>query len=382
MFSVKEIIDQGENSCVDFKRASVRPERLAREMIAFANSSGGTILIGVEDDKSITGLTSDKNFEEWIANIARNNVVPPIVPTIREELVDGTPIAVVDIPKGPDRPYQDLSGRYYIRAGSTNRIASINELMRLFQQTGLFHYDQTGVERTGFAALNQTAIDQYFQAYDVDYIEMNDNEKVRILKNTDIMTDSGEVSVAGNLVFGINPQRFQHNAMISFAHFAGIEMGEELIDKQNIEGTLPQQIINTLAVIKHNLSVPSTIEGVKRVEALNNYPDIVFRELLVNACCHRNYSITGSRIRIFMFSNRIEFISPGRLPNTINVEKLRAGVSYAINPIIVKLMENLRFIDKLGRGLPMVCLQADKLGKEVTFEEIGEEFKVTLFWES
>ena len=80
-----------------------------------------------------------------------------------------------------------------------------------------------------------------------------------------------------------------------------------------------------------------------------------------------------------MFDDRLEFISPGRLPNTITIEKLKAGVSYTTNPVIVKFMENLRFIDKLGRGLPMVY-KAQKAGKDIHFEEIGEEFKVTLFF--
>ena len=122
----------------------------------------------------------------------------------------------------------------------------------------------------------------------------------------------------------------------------------------------------------------SSIQGTQRLDQ-EPYPDLVYRELLVNACVHRNYSIAGSRIRIFMFCDRIEFISPGRLPNTITIDKLKAGVSYAVNPVILKFMENLRYIDKLGRGLPMVCQAAQKQGKDVKLEEIGEEFKVTLY---
>jgi ATP-dependent DNA helicase RecG len=101
--------------------------------------------------------------------------------------------------------------------------------------------------------------------------------------------------------------------------------------------------------------------------------------LLVNACVHRNYAISGSRVRVFLFDDRIEFISPGKLPNTVTIEKLRAGVSFAVNPVIVKFMENLRYIDKLGRGIPMVCKEAEKNNKEVSFKELGEEFKVTLY---
>ena len=109
-----------------------------------------------------------------------------------------------------------------------------------------------------------------------------------------------------------------------------------------------------------------------------HYPDKVFRELLVNAAVHRNYSITGSQIRVFMFSDRIEFISPGRLPNTVSIEKLAVGTSFARNSLLVRLMENLGYMDKLGRGLPMVCQEAKKIGKDVLFEDSGEEFRVTL----
>jgi len=144
-----------------------------------------------------------------------------------------------------------------------------------------------------------------------------------------------------------------------------------------ISGTVDFQVDNAQAVIRNNLLTASNIEGTKRVDQ-DYYPEKVFRELLVNAVVHRNYSISGSRIRIQQFDNRIEFISPGRLPNTVTIEKLCLGVSYAVNPVILKFMENQRYIDKLGRGLPMVYNSAKQQGKKVVFEESGEEFKVIL----
>jgi len=152
-----------------------------------------------------------------------------------------------------------------------------------------------------------------------------------------------------------------------------------LIDRQDMEGTLDQQIDNALAVIKNNIQNPSTIQGAKTVSTRFLYPDKVFRELLTNACIHRNYAIQGSQIRIFLFDDRIEFRSPGRLPNTVTIEKITKGVSYAVNPILLKFMQNLGYIDKLGRGIPMVWQAAKAGNKEVVFEEIGEEFNVTLF---
>jgi ATP-dependent DNA helicase RecG len=214
------------------------------------------------------------------------------------------------------------------------------------------------------------------QRYDVDF--EHDADREGLLINTDILTEQAVPTLAGLLVFGINPQRYLPDACVSFAHFAGTEIAEELIDKQVIGGTLDRQIEGTLAVIKNKLRAGSRINGARTEPTAYVYPDKVFRELLVNACVHRNYAIRGSRIRVFLFADRIEVISPGRLPNTVTVEKLRRGVSYAVNPVLVKFMENLRFIDKLGRGLPMVYREAVTNGRKVVFEEVGEEFRVTL----
>ena len=105
---------------------------------------------------------------------------------------------------------------------------------------------------------------------------------------------------------------------------------------------------------------------------------VAFRELIVNACLHRNYAILGSRIRVFLFNDRLEVRSPGRLPNTITPEKMKFGVSYASNPVLLKYMENLRYIDKLGRGIPMVYQEAKRNNKILGLEEMGEEFIITL----
>jgi ATP-dependent DNA helicase RecG len=140
---------------------------------------------------------------------------------------------------------------------------------------------------------------------------------------------------------------------------------------------LARQVEDGLAAIKANIRISSTIEGARRIEA-PHYPDRVFRELLANASVHRNYSLYGVQTRVFLFNDRMEVISPGRLPNTVSIEKLPFGNSFARNPILVRLMENLGYVDKLGRGLPMVCQEAKKLGFEVQFEESGEEFRVLL----
>lgn len=382
MYTKEEIIrliEDGENSAVEFKTADVKIDSLAGEMVAFSNTNGGVIFLGVDDTGTITGLNAKRNIEEWVANIARNNVIPPIQTQYYEIEIQQKQIGVLEIAKGKDKPYQTINHQFLIRVGSTNRVTTQAELMRLFQQSGVFHYDSIGVEGATIVDLNLTSIDQYFNRYEIDFSHESETEKVKLLKNSDILNENGYVTIAGLLIFGINPQRYLLNAGISFAHFNGEEITADLIDKQNIESTLAFQVDTTLSIIKNNLLQPSAIVGAKRVDTRFIYEDKVFRELLVNACVHRNYAISGSKIRVFLFHDRIEFISPGKLPNTVTIEKLKAGVSYAVNPVIVKFMENLRYIDKLGRGIPMVCKEVEKNNKEIAFKELGEEFKVTLY---
>lgn len=231
---------------------------------------------------------------------------------------------------------------------------------------------------TDIKDFNFSKLDNYFSAYDFSFSRGSDAKKERLLRNTDILSPHGEATLAGLLLFGINPSRYLPQNGISFAHFHGRTINEELLDKQNVDGNLDYQVDTGVAVLKNHLVAPSTIVGAKRVGTRYRYPDKVLREVLTNAVVHRNYAIVGSRIRLFLFEDRLEIISPGRLPNTVTVEKLPFGVSFATNPVIVKFMENLNYIDQLGRGLPMVYREAVKNGMLVHFEEIGEEFKVTL----
>lgn len=374
---LETLIQQGENAAVEFKALPLRPEALAREMVAFANSAGGTILLGVADDGTVLGIDGSDQLEEWVMNIARTAVIPALTVTYETLAINATRVAVVGVPKGSDKPYQ-TGDKYLMRVGSTNRVATQAELMRLFQMSGVFHYDILPVANAGINDLNMAALDSYFANYGFEFSKEADIARRQLLINTDILAPSGEPTIGGLLMFGINPSRYLPQAAIMFAHFNGLEIAAELIDRQEIIGTLPQQVDAAVAVMKNNLLRPSTIEGMKRKDTRQLPPDKVLREMVVNACVHRNYAIAGSRIRIFMFDDRIECISPGRLPNTVTVEKLRSGVSYASNPVLLKFMDNLRYIDRLGRGFPMIYREMQQIGKEVNVYELGEELRVVL----
>lgn len=364
-----------ENQYIEFKSEDIRAADLADEMIAFANSEGGDIWIGIEDDGSVSGVS--KSYEEDVMNIARTSCIPPLFVEYEDVQTDGKQVARITIPKGQDKPYYTSRNRYYIRVGSTKRIASREELIRLFQSSGVFHFDTVEVEKASEFDLDKGQIGQYFTRYNISFFDEPESEQNRLMLHSDLIGPDNHPTLAGLLVFGLAPKRFLPQSGIDLAHFNGSEITSELVDKQFISGPLPRQIDNGVAAIKANLLTSSDIVGTKRVNG-KHYPERVFRELLVNACVHRNYAISGSNIRILIFSDRIEFISPGRLPNTVTIEKLSVGVSYARNPILVRLMENLGYVDKLGRGLPMVWQEARKLDQQVEFIESGEEFRVIL----
>lgn len=379
---VIEIIKNGENSYIEFKEEKVKANDLAGEVVAFSNMEGGTIIIGVSDDGIIKGITDD-NIEEKIMNICRNNCIPNIIPMYQELIIEGNKISIITIPKGKHKPYYTIDNKYYIRVGTTKRIASKEELMRLFQSSGVIHYDTSPVEGTTKKDLNMDLIRDYYLGYNMfDLYEETERSSERILINADILKEvSGalECTVGGLIIFGKKTERYLPQSGISFAHFAGDDITGDLIDKKQISGNLPEVADQALTILKNNIKTPSTIIGALREEK-EAYPDIVLREAIVNALVHRNYSIIGSKIRILMFTDRIEFHSPGKLPNTVTIEKMKVGVSYARNPFLVKYMENLRYIDQLGRGIPMIIKTMKNLqAKEPKLEEIGEEFVLTIY---
>lgn len=381
-----DLIEGGEGPTVEFKRQIDSALDIAAEIVAFANTEGGTLLLGVDDDQNVTSLEDPTLTERRIVGICRDSVLPAIVPQI-EAVAGPQPdqaVLVVRIPRGPDRPYRTKTDHYYIRAGSTKRRTTKGELARLFQNAGVVHHDLSPVPGTLLADLDRTKLTEYFRQ--VHSIEMEDLITEvgleRLLANTNILCQTPEgirATVGGVLFFAKDPAHLIFAAGITAVRYASTEVSEAIVDQKQIVGTIPQVIDQAETFVRiHNLT-PSHIEGMRRVDE-PQYLDRVVREAIVNAVAHRNYSISGSRIRILIFDDRLEVRSPGRLPNTITLENIRYGVSFIRNQFIVRLLSQHRYIDVLGRGIPMMIrLSKDYCGREPKFEEVGQEFRVTLW---
>jgi ATP-dependent DNA helicase RecG len=369
MENIDAILSSGESSFVEFKEERVHPDSLAKEMVAFSNTEGGAIFIGIADDGTVSGVTRP-DLEEWVFNIARNNIKPGLLPLFEMITHQDKKIARIVVKKDLSGPFS-VSGKYYIRAGSTSRECTKEELARLFQRSRQVYFEETPIYDANEVHLDREKIKEYYKnVYDYDIDHENEIAYKALLQNTGLLTAEGFATVIGLVMFGkrnsglIPPvhytQKFLPQAGAVYAHYAGNEITDELLDSVHFEGTAPDLVEKISEKVLLRLATPSKIEGLKREEKIA-LPRKVLREAIVNAATHRDYSLQ-SKIRVFQFDDRLEVISPGALPNSVTVEKMKASYSIHRNPLIVKFMENLRYIDGLGRGVPMIFREMKRLG--------------------
>lgn len=357
---LKEIITNGESSKVEFKPDDISAEKLSKEIVALANFQGGMILLGVGDDKSIIGIKKPK-LEEWVMNICRNNIEPSIIPGYEEVAIGDKRVAIISLPYIQDKPYAVLErGRriYYIRVGTTSRGATREELRRIYQAGSELYYETVPILTTSIdEALNLDKIFAFYEKYyDKDIKSLIKSEMDRFLLNVDLSATGidGNIypTIAGLLLFGNNPEQHLFQTGIIFCSVKGDKITDSMIDRKVFTSTLKENVDDFCDMIKNIIPCYPKIIGLKRVEK-ELFPYKVIREAVVNALVHRDYTI-NSKVRIFLFSDRLEIKSPGGLPNGVTIERMRDGVSTHRNPTLTKFMAIYHYMEYAGRGIPMI----------------------------
>jgi ATP-dependent DNA helicase RecG len=384
---IKNMILNGENSTVEFKQEGVHNDSIAKEIVSFLNFKGGTILFGVNDCGEIEGIKDDSGFEERIMNIFYNKIFPSVVPEYEKIAVDGKFIAVVKVEQGTDKPYYTkINGKscYFLRYGSTSREATREELLRMFQASGNVHYEVTGLLTAVLRDMDMGNIEEYFLKYrNVNLENFSEEEIERILVNSDVLVDINNKkvpTVAGMLMFGKNPKRFLAGAGIRAMNVKGQDISDNIEDFKFFERDVFHNIENTLDYLKIRIREGFTIENsAKRVD-ISEYPFKVLRELIVNAVAHRDYTITGSNIAVVLFPDRIEIKSPGSIPNTLTVEKMKQGIMYHRNPVLVQYLYDAGYVERLGRGVrSCVEIMRKYNGTEIDIATDQAETKVIVY---
>ena len=349
-----ERMSNGEDSFTQFKENITNNEKLAEELVAFSNSKGGFLIIGVSDNHDILGLSDDdiRRLNLLIGNVINSNIVPPIYPMTEIKVIDDKKLLILEISEGVSKPYSTNKGVYLTKAGSDKRKISPEELKRLFAESKKLYADEEIVYGTNINDLDTSLFYKFLEKDNVSIYEELRNGNLQlsqVLENLELSREN-QLTLAGNLIFGINPQKFNKSFYIDCCYFDGNVISvDKYISKKTIDGNFLTMFNNSLDFLKSNLI--SFQDGIDfNSSSTLEIDERVLTELIVNALVHRDYYIQSS-IKIFIFHDRVEIISPGKLTNSLTVEKIKNGISIHRNPILNSICKNILPYSGYGSGI-------------------------------
>lgn len=357
-----EAVARGEDSRHQFKEDVTNATSLAAEIAAFANSGGGQIFIGVADDGSIRELdvTTVGRLNQLISNTASTNVRPAINPRTENVSVGNGVVLVVTIPDGLSKPYVDNSGVIWVKSGSDKRrVTAREEMQRMFQTAQLVHGDDVPVPGTSASDIDVEYFRQFFtKRFGMD-LEEQGLSLAQVLTNMRLLS-TGLLTVSGALLFATDPTPLVPAFHIKAVCYPGTDIhASQYADSADIYGRIDSQFEQAMSFVLRNLRREQRDQGVNS-EGILEVPRIVFEELLANAIIHRDFFVSAP-IRIFMFDDRIEIISPGHLPNNLTVANIRSGNSNMRNPILASYATKVLPYRGLGNGIVRAIKEYPKI---------------------
>ena len=397
-------ISLGEDSTVELKNIEYKkntvsgPHRnsMADEMAAMANSHGGVIILGV-DDKSheIIGLPPEKLdiTETWVREIANDLVKPPLDCRIEKISIPNTDnddknIIRIDIYKSIF--VHKSPGGYFYRIGSSKREMAPDVLARLFQQRSqsrLIRFDEQILTSASLDVLNQ----KLYERFRTPLSPSDTNEFLVKLKLLSLDDDGiPHPTVSGILLATESPENYISNAYIQAVCYHGKDRNAVQLDAQDICGSLDIQIKDACKFVQRNMKVRA-IKNPGRIETPQYSLNAIF-EAVVNAVAHRDYSIYGSKIRLHIFSDRLELFSPGSIPNTMTIESLslrQSSRNELLSSLLARCPMNFDatgskrtfIMDKRGEGVPIIITESLELsGKKPEYTLIDDaELRLVIY---
>ncbi len=386
----------GEDAFAEFKevrlgeRSVISPnsEDFAGEIVAFANAEGGLVFLGVDDAGVVRGIPDGSLgiVEGWVINIATNNCDPPIRPLVRkvrlpDQAGSDVGILLVEV-RASLFVHRTAGGRYYVRVGSTKRDLTSQELLRLAQQRGrAFIFDEQPVMTATEADLDRKALERFFgRPSTVAWPELLRNTRI-------VVTDEGGLerpTVAALLAFGASPLELPSAYIAAAVYRRQSLTSDDLVHSETISDSVPSQIDEAVAFVERFMLRPS-----RKPAGREDYPQYAIgavHEAIVNAVAHRDYSISGSKIRLFLFADRLELYSPGALPNTITLENMPFRV-FTRNQLLVNFLSKMTsrktgraFLESRGEGVRRILEESERhSGRRPEYRLLGEELLLTVW---
>jgi ATP-dependent DNA helicase RecG len=362
------IIATGENYRIEFKENV--DKSFVEEAVAFANASGGKILLGITDRGEIKGIDTS-NFSRSRVQDTLMGIKPTI--GINIEIVEN--IMVIEVPEGRNKPYACSKG-FYLRVGANSQKLDRDDIVEFFQSEGRIRFDEIiNKELEIESVLNKSEYDNFISLAGIS----NVLDPINVLENLNCGRTEEEkfrLNNAGILFFSDNPTRHISHASVVCALYKGNDK-VIILDKKDLNGSILQMIEEGILFLKKHINLSYEIEGLRRREIME-LPEVALREAVTNAVCHRDYFEKGAQVMIEIFDDRVVISNPGGLPKGLEVKNF-GKVSMSRNPVIASLLEKCDYIEKMGTGIQrMRIAMAEKHLPEPEFEFEGF-FIVTLY---
>lgn len=347
---LKQLIVHGENSTTEFK------ERCDQEAIettaAFANTSGGTILIGVSDNREITGITIGKETLRDVANRISQAVEPRVVMEVESVDIDRKSVLLVRIMESPIKPVS-VKGVCYKRVGNSNRVMFPQEIAQLHLKSVGQSWDQLTTTRASNEDIDEQKIQWYLTRRESirNVTQSEDMNRSNLLRNINCIKDKGKLTHAGILFFCKYPQRFFQNAQLRVVKFRGTSVTHPVINKLDCLGTIWEIVNAAEEFIRKNIRLLGlrSSKSFQRDDKFE-YPLEALREAIINGLIHRNYQEPAD-VRVFIFDDRIEIINPGCFPEDVSPH---IPIHRPVNPILSQLMYDVGYVERYGSGIKMM----------------------------
>jgi len=375
---IKSLLARDEGKTLEFKESCRSLPKIVQTAVAFANTAGGKIVIGVKDrTKDIVGLSDPLKDEERLANGFADGIRPLLIPDVQIYAWRDRELIVITVPHTVGPYYINAEGPekgVYIRLGSTNRRAGpemIAELRRLARNT---FFDEQPCSEISSEDIDFRAASEFFSAVSRQLTPPR-------RKSLGLVVNHGgrDVPTQGAvLLFGKNRREIFPDAVIRCARFHGTDTAR-FLDQTEIDQYLPKAIDSVVAFIERHTMEAFEIGRVRRRE-IPEYPAEAVREAIINAVVHADYAIGGMDIKVAVFDNRIEITNPGLLPFGLTLDAALSGVSRLRNRVIGRVFRELKLIEQWGSGIGRMIAACKESGlRPPRFEEIGTSFRVTLF---
>jgi ATP-dependent DNA helicase RecG len=342
------IVNSGEGYNAEFKvNLPSNLKSITEEVCAFANASGGVVLIGVDDKNNIKGVTLDNSKRSALQN-SLGEISPSLQCDFYMVEVEDKSVAVIEVPSGLNKPYV-LSGAIYVRQGpNSQKLTTVEEMRDFFQQAHRIYFDETPCTEADVVRDldKENSIDFRIQA------GLNSTiSTAQVFENLKLTTKEGFLKNGAVLFFAKEPERFFEKAVIRCVAFEGTDK-RYIIDDKIMTGALFQQFKKSMSWLHSKLDVRYDIEGegAKSRKEIWEIPETVFKEAIINSLSHRDYYEKGGMITIELFRDRVEISNPGGLVSAIPRNEFGRR-SLSRNPLIFGLFERMRMVEQIGSGI-------------------------------